>query len=303
MDRFLKDMDDLPTWRPEGFEGEQLFRVPPAVLKRMRARPHTRDFLVTDLGYFPLAVGHKVSRQKGTAAYILILVEAGRGTVTVCGQRFAIAQGQVALLPPHCAHAYEANPEDPWKIYWFHFTGAGAEALLAWTGLSESNPVQQCPAAEGMRRHFRTILATAERGYSDHTLLELSRSLINVLSLLHVRNLGSPQPDRHAARIEQIMDYMRETLDDPRSLAFYASRCGLCVSRFSEAFREHCGVSPMVYLTELRIQRASLMLESTDLQVGEIARRLGFEDPLYFSRLFRQQTGLAPTAFRKCGME
>jgi transcriptional regulator GlxA family with amidase domain len=98
------------------------------------------------------------------------------------------------------------------------------------------------------------------------------------------------------------MDYMREHLHEPEALASYARRCGLSVSRFSEAFREHCGVSPMTYFTELRLQRACELLDTSDLQVGEIAERLGFQDALYFSRLFRKHTGIPPTAYRKRGI-
>ncbi len=292
-------MDNLPTSKPEGFTDQQLFRVPPAVLKRMRGRPHTRDFLVTDLGYFPVSTGHKVTRPSGTDRYILIFVEAGRGTLIISGKSFFLEKGQVALITPGQPHTYEADPDDPWKIYWFHFAGSGATHLLTWTGFSKSRPVLPAPSAESIRRHFRTILATAERGYSDHTLLELARALVNILSLLHRRRISPGEGVPHAARIESVMDYMRETAHQPQSLAAYARYCGLSVSRFSEAFREHCGVSPMVYLTELRIQRASLLLETTDLNVSEIAAHLGFEDPLYFSRLFRRHTGLAPTAFRE----
>jgi transcriptional regulator GlxA family with amidase domain len=58
----------------------------------------------------------------------------------------------------------------------------------------------------------------------------------------------------------------------------------------------------MTYFTELRIQRACVMLDTSELQVGEIAGSLGFQDPLYFSRLFRQHTGLPPTAYRQLGI-
>ena len=98
------------------------------------------------------------------------------------------------------------------------------------------------------------------------------------------------------------MDYMREHLQDPKTLPHYAKQCGYSVSRFSETFKDHCGVSPMIYLTELRIQRACELLDNSDLQIGEIAQQLGYEDRLYFSRLFSQHTGMPPSAYRKRGI-
>lgn len=298
MDSLPKSMDNTTDLKPEGFEGQKLYRVPPAVLKRMRQRPHLKDFLVTDLGYFPVTHGHKVERKEASSNHILILVEGGSGWLEIDGRTWSAHRGQAILVPSSHSHSYGASGKDPWRIYWFHFTGHGATELLKWTPFSQKSPVIPCPASDSLRRHFRTALATVERGYSDHSLLELSRVLINVLSLLHARNPSSFK-DRQGQRIEQVMDYMRENVERPETLSNYAERCGFSVSRFSETFKKHCGVSPMVYLTELRIQRACQLLDTTDLHVGEIADQLGFHDNLYFSRLFRKHAGMPPTQYRK----
>lgn len=291
-------MDYITTHKPEGFDDQRLYRVPPSVLKRMRQKPHIRDFLVTDLGYFPVAGGHRVERSEGINRHILIFVEAGQGWLEFDGRRLPLKGGEVLLIPPNRAHAYGAKARDPWKIYWFHFQGKGASELLKWTTFSTKSPVAPCPAADGLRRQFRSVIATVERGYTDDSLLELSRVLINVLTRLRARN-PADTTNRQFGRIEATMDSMREQLHAPATLRDYAAKAGLSVSRFSETFREHCGVSPMTYLTELRIQRACELLDRTDLQIGEIARMLGYEDTLYFSRLFSKHTGMAPTAYRQ----
>jgi AraC-like DNA-binding protein len=291
-------MDDLTHYRSEDFEKQCLYRVPPAVLRRMHQRPYTRDFTISDLGYFPVAEGHRVDRPNGTSSYILIFVEAGEGWIELGGQRFQANRNNSILLPPEQPHTYGASSEDPWKIYWFHFSGSGAKALLDWTPFTQIQPVIHSPNGDSLRRQFRSILATVKRGYSDPCLLELSRSLINVLSLLHKRTKTAASFEQ-VAKMERIMNYMREHLAEPESLSDYARRCSLSVSRFSETFRDHCGVSPMTYLTELRIQHACELLDTTHLRVGEIAERLGFEDALYFSRLFSKHAGMPPTAYRQ----
>lgn len=301
MDRLIKNMDNFPISQTEGFEGQRLFRVPRSVMERMRGRPYTRDFLVTDLGYFPVAEGHRVERPEGAESWVLIVAEEGNGWVELTGKRFSLHRGQVALLPPDQSHAYGAGKNDPWRIYWFHFQGQGAEALLQWTPFSTLQPVLTSASTDSLRRCFRSILSTVERGYSEHTLLELSRSLITVLTLCHARSTGA-STSKQRGNIERIMETMREHLDQPRSLGTYARQCGLSISRFSEAFRDHCGVSPMAYFTELRVQLACELLDTTDLQVSEIAEHLGFQDALYFSRLFRKHTGMPPTIYRKRGI-
>jgi AraC-like DNA-binding protein len=285
---------------PEGFEGQRLYRVPPAVVRRMRQRPYLQDFRVTDLGYFPNAAGHRVERPAGAASHILIFVESGRGWLELCGCQ-PLSRGDVVLIPPHRAHAYGADPGDPWKIYWFHFDGGGARALLKWTPFSGKTPSVSSPLIDSFRRHFHTALAAVERGYSEHALLELSRALINVLTLLHSNN-PSQSHQRERQRIERVMDAMRKDLKAPRTLPDYAKEAGLSVSRFSESFKKHCGVSPMSYFTELRIQHACELLDNSDLQIGEIAESLGFEDRLYFSRRFSKHTGMPPSTYRRRGI-
>ncbi|HAV12138.1 MAG TPA: hypothetical protein DCX06_01400 [Opitutae bacterium] len=297
MDSFRFYMDNLTEIKPEGFEGQRLYRVPSTVLKRMRQRPHIKDFLVTDLGYFPVTSGHRVERPQGVDSYVLILVEAGSGWLKLQGRNYTLSRGNVLLIPPNCPHSYGSTSNDPWRIYWIHFNGNGATELLNWAPFSKKSPIIPCPAMESLRRHFRSVIATLERGYADDSLLELSRILVNILTLLHARTHGSIQ-NKQLGRIEKTMDYMRETLQQPEALTKYAQHAGLSVSRFSEIFREHCGVSPMTYLTELRIQKACRLLDESDMQVAEIAHRLGYEDTLYFSRLFRKHTGMPPTTYR-----
>lgn len=64
-------------------------------------------------------------------------------------------------------------------------------------------------------------------------------------------------------------------------------------------FHQYCGKSPMEHLTEMRMELAKNLLESTDLSIKEIAGRVGYNDPLYFSSVFRKFSGMSPRAFRR----
>ena len=293
-------MDDLlEIKKTEGFEGQQLYRLPLQVLRRVRAKPFVRDFAVTDLGYFPVTAGHLVERPLGVPQMVLLFIEKGKGWVQIQDKMHQVSQGQIAYLPPDCAHRYGASEAEPWSLFWFHFEGNGALDLLKWTEISEQNPIVSCSAWDSLRRHFRGILGAVELGYHEHTLLELSRTLINVLTLLH-RN---PQQDRPRAeafeRMERIMDEMREHVTQPKDLATYASSAGYSVPQFCFWFKEHTGLSPMTYFTELRIQKACELLDTTALSIKEISVELGYGDPLYFSRSFARCTGKSPKHYRE----
>lgn len=299
MDFVVFVMDDLLVERrAEGFAGQLLYWVPPVVLQRIEARPFTRDAVVTCLGYYPNTRGHFVERSKGLDEYVLIFVENGAGWIDTGGRREDVAAGNVILLPARQRHAYGSDDRNPWTLYWFHFRGQIAEELLKWTNFSVQTRVMTCTAWDGIRRHFHTLFAAIESGYHEHNLLEMSRTLINVLTLLH-RNPSRERPQEARDRMDRAMDRMRETLTRPLTLEAYAREAGYSVPRYCHWFKHFVGVSPMAFLTELRIQAACEYLDTTSLAVKEIAAILGFEDPYYFSRAFTKCTGQSPMKYRQ----
>lgn len=204
------------------------------------------------------------------------------------------------LRAPRESHAYGSDVVNPWSLFWFHFRGRNAEELLEWTDFSPETRVMTCAAWDGTRRQFHSLFNSLERGYHDHNLLEMSRILINVITLLH-RNSSRERPQEARDRIEQAMDRMRKTLTSPLTLEGYAREAGYSVPRYCHWFKHFTGVSSMAYLTELRIQSACEYLDTTSLNIKQIAATLGYDDPYYFSRAFAKCTGQSPMKYRDGG--
>ncbi len=274
-----------------------MYRAPSDTFLRMSTRPHTRDFLVKGVGCCTPDPEHHVERPAGRTLYSLLLVRDGEGWLELLGKRHILTRGQAVLLPPNTPHALGAVPENPWHFYWIHFLGDGAKALLEWTPFTPENPVTTCAASNRAWQLIESLMRRLDRGYTEHALLELSRTLIDVLTVLHTQAPGENQ-DPQIEQIEGILDTMLKDVSAPQSLESYARRYGLSVSRFSELFRKHCGKSPMAYLTELRMQQACTLLDRTDLRIKEIAETLGYNEPFYFSRVFQKQTGMSPRKYR-----
>jgi len=103
----------------------------------------------------------------------------------------------------------------------------------------------------------------------------------------------------HAKRLAPVLDHLERHLAAPVSRQGLARIAGLSPSRFHALFTAAMGMSPLAYALQRRLQLASHQLVSSDLSVQDIATRMGFSDPFYFSRLFRQRMQLSPSAYRR----
>ncbi|MFA1740329.1 AraC family transcriptional regulator [Lysinibacillus fusiformis] len=99
--------------------------------------------------------------------------------------------------------------------------------------------------------------------------------------------------------LKDIRDYIAKNHHQPLTIEHLAIISGLSSSYFGEAFKRAFGLSATDYLTELRIGHAKQLLRDTDLLLREIAREVGYSDEFYFSRKFKKEVGVSPSAFSK----
>jgi AraC-like DNA-binding protein len=93
--------------------------------------------------------------------------------------------------------------------------------------------------------------------------------------------------------------FIHEHFNEPLSVKQLASISCVSKSYLSRLFIKKLGVSPMRYLNTVRVDIAKKLLIDSKLSIGDIAAKVGFSDPLYFSRVFSKSTGLPPAKFRK----
>ncbi len=104
---------------------------------------------------------------------------------------------------------------------------------------------------------------------------------------------------QHASMVQQARHYVERHYMDPNiSLNEVAGQVSHSPSHFSAVFSQEAGVTFKEYLTEVRIKKAKELLRSSSDKTYEIAYRVGYADPHYFSYVFRKNTGLTPSEFR-----
>jgi AraC-like DNA-binding protein len=99
-------------------------------------------------------------------------------------------------------------------------------------------------------------------------------------------------------KLERSIHYMEANFNRPLQVATLAAQANVSPSHFFALFKQLTGRSPMDYFTRLRMRHACRLLGSTSASVKEVAAALGYDDPFYFSRVFKLVNGVPPVRYR-----
>ena len=98
--------------------------------------------------------------------------------------------------------------------------------------------------------------------------------------------------------MELATQYFNENYNTDISIEDYASSRGMSISWFIRSYKHYTNITPMQYILSLRITNAQLLLETTNYSISEISAIVGYDNPLYFSRIFHKQHGISPRQYR-----
>mgnify|MGYP002521553235 FL=1 len=248
------------------------------------------------------ADGYYFDVQKGRTLdeYQLLYQPEGEGIFesTHC-KKTTIKTGDIFLLFPGEWHTYRPSIQKGWKSYWIGFKGKNIDDRVKHGFLSPEKPIYHVGYSNEIISLFEEAYKTAqaEAAYSQQTLAGIVNHLIGKMYSLE-RNIILSKDSKHVDMINKARMRIRESLEDTLTIQEIAQELGISYSSFRKLFKEHTGFAPALYQQTLKLQRAKELLSTTDESIKEIAYRLNFESPDYFSAKFKTQTGMKPSDFR-----
>ena len=287
-----------------GFSGERSIVLPNMIRHICENDEFLRQLYITDIGYYPHAMYHYRERPEGVAQYILIYCMKGSGWYEVAGNRHVIRSNQFVIIPRGMPHVYASNNQDPWTIYWIHFTGQMAHCF----GEGQLEPKEIAPGTNSrinLRNDiFEDIFLTLSDNYSLENLRYASSLLYAFLaSLCYLKQFRHYNPQQERIDTTDIVTmavrYMKENIEKQLTLQQLCDYIGYSVSQFSLIFRKSIGQSPLNYFNRLKVNRACQLLETTDLKINQICTMVGIDDCYYFSRVFTKIVGVSPKKYRQ----
>lgn len=273
--------------------------VSPVVIRRnLQQHPLSRDCYPLATGYYETAYNHYMSRRRHDDN-ILIYCFAGKGLLELKGSRTGVSAGQLILLPSGIGHRYWADKEEPWSIYWCHFSGTLASQYLAQIGPTDSASVIDIGQMPALIAQFQTLLQATSNGFATLAMVHAANMLKQLLTNLAVIVHQGSQDEKDVFNVESIQAFMLQNLDKPLNLDILAKQAKLSKFHFSKKYKEATGFSPVSHLIKMRMEYARYLVETSDSPIGEVAAKVGLDDALYFSRQFKQTFGVSPQQFRK----
>ena len=210
-----------------------------------------------------------------------------------------IKAGDIFLLFPGEWHSYHPSGTKGWKSYWIGFKGKNIDDRVKAGFLSPEKPIYHVGYSNEIIALYEEAYKTAqeEAAFAQQTMAGIVNHLIGKMYSLE-RNIVLSKDAKHVDMINKARLRIRETLEDTLTIQEIAQELGISYSSFRKLFEEHTGFAPALYQQNLKLQRAKELLSTTDESIKEIAYRLNFESPDYFSAKFKNQTGMKPSDFR-----
>jgi AraC-like DNA-binding protein len=287
-----------------GFVGQRLIALPFHIIERALNNPLTSDLAIHSIGYFPRAEGHFIHRENGCGEYLLIYCTKGEGWFLLNDQLHIVPANSFFILPAEQPHQYGSSEHDPWCIYWIHFKGAKAREVSDRLPGLQSIEIDEHSRIDDRISFFEELISALQLGNDDDIITFANLSFNHLLSTFlfiqtyrDIKTRKGCQPNTFF--VSRATHYMNENLEKKISLHEIASYFGYSVSYFYRLFQKETGYSPISYFLRIKIERSSQLLIHTDMKINQIAFKLGFEDPYYFSRFFTKINGMSPKKYRE----
>ena len=234
-------------------------------------RPQNFTFVKSDQDYHTLAM-----ILNGSAQYCMN------------NASFTVQAGDVVFFRSGTQYDAKVISQAPWEHIVIAFRTQGQADSLPPDGITK---ISHNNRFEELFRQAYSVWSNCGLGYKIQTKAIIHQLLFSLMQ----ENISSLLVDNTALQaMKQVSDYMEQNYREKITVETLAERSGYSASHFSRVFNQVYDTSPIQYVNQIRIMHAKNLLRTGQYTMAEIAQECGFSNVYYFSRCFKQITGITP---------
>lgn len=231
--------------------------------------------------------------------YQIIYITNGKGIFeSETHPQSVISAGTIIFLFPNERHRYKPDKSTGWDEYWVGVKGLVMDNLLCSGFLRTETTCQFIGFNESVISLYNLIIEQSrleKPGYQPY----VSGVVFHLLGLCHtLMKQNAVENHEEEIIIDRARLLFRSNINNPYSPEKAAQELNVGYSWFRKLFKTYTGLSPGQYYLQLKIEKAKELLRNSDMPMKQISIELNFDSSYYFSKIFKEKTGLNPTEFR-----
>jgi len=263
-------------------------------------KKHSVELYLSYCGMEECYPGHSYGPTKRTE-YLLHYIIDGKGIFEADGKTFHLGKNYSFIIYPDEITYYKADQNNPWTYIWIGFGGIKAETCLNYASLTKENRVCQFDCGSRLVEYVKGMLKASQLTYANDLKREAYLFLF-LSALIHEKHYKGNH-DRiyyypSQVYVEHALEFIDHNFDKKIKVNDIANYIGIDRSYLANIFKKSMGMSPQQYLVNYRLERACGLLKTTSLPISNIATRVGYNDPLSFSKVFKMFYNTSPKAYR-----
>lgn len=262
----------------------------------------TKPLIVTSCGTYKLYTRPKLPtwRPRGRLDFQLLYIVSGKAHFHFGNEEKMVSAGHMVLYRPKEPQKYEYYGKDQTEVYWVHFTGGNVTNLLRSYGLTDDKKVFYCGSDLEYQQLFRSMIYELQMCRDSYPeMLEMYLRQIFIRLQRHFKTTFKTDNARVAEEIDKATSFFNEHYSKQINIDEYAKERHVSTSWFIRNFKACTGFTPMQYILSKRIYNAEVLLQNPQYNIAEISRIVGYDNSLYFSRIFKKAKGMSPSEYRK----
>lgn len=256
--------------------------------------------IVNSAGYFEFnqqwSSRHRVN---GRADFMFIYVHSGKMTLRTRTEDVLMEEGSSYLYHPYQEQLYHSIQNYPVKCYWIHFTGYGVTEVLSSLKI-ENIQLFNSKLNNEVPNLIKRIMDEIQYKNYGYEAIVSALLLQYITSIARGSAIYPPNSllVNTSGDMEATFKYIHQHFTENIKVSTLSNMSGLCINRYIKVFKEVMGYPPKEYLVRFRLQKACELFNSTNFSVKQVAYLVGFQNQLYFSRMFKKYYNITPTEYR-----